>query len=65
MDKDAKAELVSAIRQRYGQARKKDKSRILDEFVAITGHHRKYAIRLALDKELEDKYQSAMKEIEL
>ncbi len=46
MDKDAKAELVSAIRQRYGQARKKDKSRILDEFVAITGHHRKYALRL-------------------
>jgi hypothetical protein len=34
----AKAQLVDSIRSRYNAARKRDKSRILDEFVAITGH---------------------------
>ena len=42
----AKHELVATIRDRYQQASKKDKGRILDEFTAITGHHRKHGIRL-------------------
>lgn len=42
----AKAELIDAIHSRYYAARKRDKSRILDEFVAITGHQRKYALRM-------------------
>ena len=42
----AKQELVATIRDRYQQASKKDKGRILDEFTAITGHHRKHGIRL-------------------
>ena len=42
----AKQELVATIRDRYRQASKKDKGRILDEFTAITGHHRKHGIRL-------------------
>ena len=48
----AKLELVNLLRDRYRLARKKDKSKILDEFVATTGHHRKHALRmLAVPKE--------------
>ena len=46
ISKMAKQELVATIRDRYQQASKKDKGRILDEFTAITGHHRKHCIRL-------------------
>ncbi len=46
MEMQAKAELIDSIRLRYYGARKRDKSRILDEFVAITGHQRKYALRI-------------------
>ena len=42
----AKQELVATIRDRYRQSSKKGKGRILDEFTAITGHHRKHGIRL-------------------
>ena len=38
ISKMAKQELVATIRDRYQQASKKDKGRILDEFTAITGH---------------------------
>ena len=40
------AEVVRALRPRYLRARRKDKTRILDEFVALTGYHRKAAIRV-------------------
>ena len=46
MTKIGKRELLEAIRPRYLQASKAEKGRILDEFVATTGYHRKYAIRL-------------------
>jgi len=42
----AKSELVGIIRERYLGVNKKDKTRILDELVAVTGHHRKHAVRL-------------------
>ena len=42
----AKQELLVTLRDRYRSSSKKDKSRILDEFIAITGHHRKHGIRL-------------------
>ena len=42
----AKRELLATIRDRYRASSKNDKTRILDEFVAVTGHHRKHAIRL-------------------
>ena len=42
----AKRELPATIRDRYRSSSKKDKSRILDEFIAVTGHHRKHGIRL-------------------
>ena len=45
ISKMARQELVATIRDRYQQSSKKEKGRILDEFTAITGHHRKYGIR--------------------
>ena len=47
MTKIGKRELVLAIRLRYLRAGKAEKGRILDEFVATTGYHRKYAIWLS------------------
>jgi hypothetical protein len=46
MTNASKRELILAIRLRYSRASKTEKGRILDEFVATTGYHRKYAIRL-------------------
>jgi hypothetical protein len=46
MSQGSKRELVEAIRPRYLKAPRKEKSSILDEFIAITGDHRKHAIRL-------------------
>jgi len=39
-------ELVEALRGRYREAAARDKVKILDEFGALTGYHRKHAIRL-------------------
>jgi hypothetical protein len=39
-------ELLNALSTRYRQSSKKDKARILDEFVAVSEYHRKHAIRL-------------------
>lgn len=39
-------ELVTAIRKRYSGFSRAEKTRILDEFVAVTGFHRKHAMRL-------------------
>jgi hypothetical protein len=38
--------MIEAIRPRYLQANKAGKKQILNEFVATTGYHRKYAIRV-------------------
>ena len=46
MSRMAKQELLANIRDRYRASSRKDKSRILDEFIAVTGHHRKHGIRL-------------------
>ena len=42
----ARRELVKAVGERYRSALVSQKRRILDEFVAVTGYHRKHAIRL-------------------
>ena len=39
-------ELLDAVRERYAGRSREEKSRILDEFVAVTGYHRKHALRL-------------------
>ena len=41
-----KTEVLRAIRNRYREASRKDKGRMLDEFVALVGCHRKHAVRL-------------------
>ena len=40
-----RSELVEAIVERYRPGCRTDKQRILDEFVAVTGYHRKHASR--------------------
>lgn len=37
-------ELIEAVGTRYRSASKPDKAKILDEFTALTGHHRKHAV---------------------
>lgn len=39
-------ELVHALRERYRVSMREEKARILEEFVAVSGYHRKYAIRV-------------------
>jgi hypothetical protein len=51
-------ELVATIRGRYRSASPVDKQRILDEFVALTGCHRKHAIRV-LSSATNDEQSSA------
>ena len=46
MSRMAKRELLASIQERYQGSSKRDKGRILDEFTAVTGHHRKHGIRL-------------------
>ena len=41
-----KQELLASIQDRYQESSRKDKSRILDEFSTVTGHHRKHGIRV-------------------
>src|ERR1039457_6850695 len=38
-------ELIQAIAERYHGAARADKKKILDEFIEVTGFHRKHAIR--------------------
>ncbi len=49
ISKQTRKEVLEAVRERYQQARKQDKTKILDEFIAVAGCHRKHAIRLLAD----------------
>jgi hypothetical protein len=46
MTKASIEEYTEAVRGRYLRAAKKEKGRILDEFIQVSGYHRKAAIRL-------------------
>jgi hypothetical protein len=46
MSKHSKRELVEVVQPRYLKADKAEKRHIMDEFVAATRYHRKYANRL-------------------
>ena len=61
ISKMAKQELLATIRDRYRESSKKDKGRILDEFVAVTGHHRKHGIRLLKQSGDAEEKQSMVK----
>jgi hypothetical protein len=43
---ETRQDLLQAVRERYRGSLKEEKLRILDEFVAVTGYHRKHIIRL-------------------
>jgi hypothetical protein len=43
-----RTELVEAVGARYRAADRADRATILDEFVALTGYHRKHANRVLL-----------------
>ena len=43
---ETRQDLLQAIRERYRGGLKEEKLRILDEFIAVTGYHRKHVIRL-------------------
>jgi len=45
MSQQSKRELLEVLRPRYLKASKVKKQRMLDEFTAVTGYRRKYAIR--------------------
>ena len=42
----AREELTNALARRYAVGARNEKTRILDEFVVITGFHRKHTMRL-------------------
>ena len=46
MSRVARRELLASLQERLQGSSKKHKGRILDEFIAVTGHHRKHGIRL-------------------
>jgi hypothetical protein len=46
MSQRSKRELMETIQPRYLKTNKAGKEQILDEFIAVTGYHRKHAIRL-------------------
>jgi hypothetical protein len=46
MSQGSKREMIEAIHPRYLKANKAGKEQILNEFIATTGYHRKYAIRV-------------------
>ena len=46
MSKRSKQELTKEIHPRYLKAKKAEKIKILDEYTAATGYHRKYANKL-------------------
>jgi len=46
MSQRSKRELWETIQPRYLKTSKAEKQKILDEFIAVTGFHRKYAIRI-------------------
>ena len=50
----ARRELVQAVGSRYRAATRTEKRAILDEFVAVTGYHRKHAIRLFVDESTQE-----------
>ena len=39
-------ELIAGLAKRYSEVGRMERSRILDEFVAVTGYHRKHAMRI-------------------
>jgi len=43
---ETRSELIAAVGERYRASARAEKAKILDEFTAVSGYHRKHAIRL-------------------
>src|SRR5215470_6510546 len=54
LSKVTRRELTQAVGKRYRAATATQKKEILNEFVEVTGYHRKHAIRLLRSKERSD-----------
>jgi hypothetical protein len=52
-------ELTEAVGARYRQARARERTTILNEFVALTGYHRKHAIRILAGEHLQERPRAA------
>ncbi len=48
MTTSTRIELIEVLRHRYLLAHRTEKARILDEFAAVSGYHRKHAVRPSL-----------------
>jgi len=46
ISKITRKEIIEVLRKRYLKASKKEKTKLLDEFIALAGCHRKHAVRL-------------------
>lgn len=46
ISQETRREVTQLIKARYATAAKEEKSRLLDEFIRLTGYHRKHAIRV-------------------
>ena len=51
ISKNTRNELIGTLKQRYAKASKEEKTRILDEFIALSGYHRKHGVRLLGNRE--------------
>src|SRR5206468_9542623 len=60
---DTRRELTTAIAERYRTAARSSKKAILDEFVKVTGYHRKHAIRILSGKPMAEKKKTVSKRI--
>ena len=57
ISKTTRDEILIALRKRYKKSTIREKTRILDEFTAVSGYHRKHVVRL-----LSSKYQIILSE---
>lgn len=62
MSLKSKRELLESIRPRYLKSSKVEKQKVLDEFTAATGYHRKHAIRVLKNKvQVQDRHKGKPK----
>ena len=52
-------ELLEALRGRYSEPTRAEKTRVLDEFVTVTGYHRQHAVRLLTNMRVEPREHTA------
>ena len=62
MSLKSKRELCETVQPRYLKANKVEKQKMLDEFTATTGYHRKHAIRvLKTQRQVQNRFKGKTK----